>query len=174
MCIIQMGTLSKAFGSSGGFITGSQAMTDYLRVGATSYIFTASLPAALAAAALEAMDIAKLEPWRREKALGNAAYIRENVVNMGFDVGPSSTQIVPIIIGDETKTRAASSQLLRAGIYAPSVEFPAAARGRARIRLSHTALHELDHLDRLLGVLEDLASHESYKASSGLRDTNSD
>lgn len=164
MRIVQMGTLSKAFGASGGYIAGSQAMTDYLRVGATSYVFTASLPAAITAAALKAIEIAQQESWRREKALSNAAYVRENVAKMGFDVGRSCTQIVPIIIGDEEKTRAASLQLLKAEIYAQSMEFPAAARGRARIRLSTTALHERDHLDRLLGVLEDLALHGSYKA----------
>lgn len=174
MRIVQMGTLSKAFGSCGGFIAGSQAMTDYLRVGATSYVFTASLPAAITAAALKAIEIAQQESWRREKALGNAAYIRENVVKMGFDVGQSCTQIVPIIIGDEEKTRAACLELLKAGIYTQSMEFPAAARGRARIRLSNTALHEPDHLDRLLGALEGLALHGSYKAHSEPREDNTD
>lgn len=157
-CVVQMGTLSKSYGSNGGFVAGTTKMTDYLRYGATSYVFTAALPGAIAAAAIAAMDISEEEPWRREKALGNAAYVRENVVKMGFDVGESSTQIVPIIIGDEARTAEIATRLLDAGIYAPSVQFPAAALGNARIRISSTALHEQAHLDALLGVLEDVSA----------------
>jgi 8-amino-7-oxononanoate synthase len=153
-CVVQMGTLSKSFGSNGGFIAGSQAMTDYLRVAATSYVFTAALPASMAAAALAAIDIAEQEPWRRQKALSNASYVRDSVVSMGFEVGESCTQVVPIILGCENLTREISGKLLKAGLYAPSVEFPAAARGNARIRISNTALHEIEHLDRLLNVLD--------------------
>ena len=169
-CIVQMGTLSKSFGSNGGFIAGTEAMTDYLRAGATSYMFTAALPASIAAAALAAIDISEKEPWRREKALGNAEHVRQNLLRMGFDVGESTTQIVPIIIAGEanatSEERASeiSARLLGAGIYAPWVGFPAAPRGKARIRISNTALHEREHLDKLLAVFEDVSTEAKRRS----------
>lgn len=152
--VVEMGTLSKSFGASGGYIASTAEICDYLRVGATPYVFTAALPASIAAAAAAAIDIAAREPWRRETALANAEYVRDGARRMGLDTGESTTQIVPIIIGDEAKTRAVSARLMDAGVYSPSVEFPAAPLGKARIRASNTALHDRGHLDLLLNALE--------------------
>lgn len=152
---LQMGTFTKAFGGVGGYVAGDAAMVDFLRVSARTYIFTAPLPPAVAAGLREAIDIAEREPWRREKALENAAYFRREATALGFDALGSEAHIVPVLIGAEGLAARVSSALRRRGIIAPISRFPAVAPGRARIRFVMTCQHERAQIDHLLRCLQE-------------------
>lgn len=147
---IKMGTLSKAFGGLGGFIVGSRKFTDFLRINARTYLFTGALPGAISAGVIEAINIAKTETWRREQLLANSAYVRESLNDLGFNTLNSETQIIPVLTGDENLTIAIAHSLFEYGIFAPSVRYPVAPKGKARIRLSLMATHEEKHIKKLI------------------------
>lgn len=142
---IQMGTLGKALGASGGSICGSRALIDFLINRARSFIFsTAPVPAA-AAAALEAIRLLEsgaAEPLR-EKLWAN---IR------GLDAGAQSA-ILPRMIGEESAALAMSEKLLESGLLVPAVRYPTVARGQARLRISISAAHSAEQIDRLAAAL---------------------
>lgn len=152
---LQMGTLTKAFGGVGGYVAGDVEIVDFLRVSARTYIFTAPLPPSVAAGLCEAIDIAEREPWRREKALENAAYFRREAEARGFDTLGSEAHIVPVLIGAEGRAARMSLALRHRGIVAPISRFPAVAPGRARIRFVMTCQHERGQIDFLLKCLEE-------------------
>ncbi len=150
---LQMGTFTKAFGGVGGFVAGDTELIDFLRVSARTYIFSAPLPPSVAAGLCEAIDIAEREPWRREKALENAAYFRREVQACGFDTLESEAHIIPVMIGAEGRAARFSEALRHRGIVAPISRFPAVAPGRARIRFVMTCQHEREQIDYLVRCL---------------------
>jgi 8-amino-7-oxononanoate synthase len=152
--ILQMGTYSKAFGALGGFVATDAATADYLRIGARSYMFSGAMPACLAAAALKAIEIADHEPQRRVRVLRNREYLAHELRALGFTVIGDGTPILPVVIGDDERAIRMSQELFALGLLAPDVRWPAVARGESRIRITLTALHERDQLDRLLEGFE--------------------
>ena len=149
---IQMGTLGKAIGASGGYICGSRALIDFLVNKARSFIFsTAPVPAAAAAAIAGIQLIQTAEGEMRRKNLG----CRVNEFVSTFNLQPSTfnTAIVPIIIGDETAAVAAANQLREQGIFVPAVRYPTVARGAARLRVTLTAAHTHKDVEQLLLAL---------------------
>ncbi|HEY4417071.1 MAG TPA: 8-amino-7-oxononanoate synthase [Verrucomicrobiae bacterium] len=155
---IQMGTLGKALGASGGYICGSRALVDFLINRARSFIFsTAPVPAAAAAAtaAIALTQSAEGEHrrenlWHRIKQLNSKLKIENSKL-------PSA--IIPLILGDETKTLAAAAQLREQNIFVPAIRYPTVARGAARLRLSLTAAHTEADVSELLATLERLQLH---------------
>jgi 8-amino-7-oxononanoate synthase len=152
--ILQMGTYSKSFGALGGFVAADAAMTDYLRVAARSYMFSGAVPACVAAGALKAMEIAEREPQRRVRVLRNRDYVAHELRALGFTVIGDGTPIVPILIRDDLAGMELSNELYARGFLAPCVRWPAVAKGETRIRLTLTAAHEREQLDRLLDAFE--------------------
>jgi 8-amino-7-oxononanoate synthase len=137
---VQMGTLGKALGASGGYICGSRALVDYLVNRARTFIFsTATGPAAAAAATA---GIRFVESNAGEERL-RQLWQRVSELASILDHQPSTSQsaIMPIMIGDETKAMAASSALRARGIFLPAIRYPSVARGQARLRLTVTAAH---------------------------------
>jgi 7-keto-8-aminopelargonate synthetase-like enzyme len=102
------------------------------------------------------MDIARREPERRARLWANRYYLAGNLRSLGFDTLGSETPIIPIYIGDDATAAAVSEELFERGLFAPSVQWPAVARGQSRIRITLMASHEREHLDRLLEGLDDL------------------
>ncbi len=150
---IQMGTLGKAIGASGGYICGSRLLIDLLINRARSFIFsTAPVPASSAAATAGIRFVQSSEGERR------AALLQKNIVafHSGFrqqaPMFPSA--IVPIIIGDEKKTLAVAAGLRERGIFVPAVRFPTVARGTARLRVTLTAAHSEPDITALLEALK--------------------
>ncbi len=140
---VRMGTLSKALGSGGGFVCGTQALIDWLANRARTYVFSTAQPPATSAAAIAALDIVESEPNRRESLLRNAASLRARLREDGWNTGDSESQIIPIIIGNADRTMRLTASLREAGFFVPGIRPPSVPEGESLLRLSlcyhHTA-----------------------------------
>lgn len=151
---IQMGTLSKALGSFGAFVCGSKALTDYLVNTSRAFIYTTSLPPAVLAASIKAIEIIKEEPQRRSKLWENIEFMRGNIVGMGLDCLNSSSAIIPIMLGDNNLTMEFSKRLFESGIFIQGIRPPTVGQGKARLRITLTATHTKDDLSRALDAIK--------------------
>ncbi|MBU0528413.1 aminotransferase class I/II-fold pyridoxal phosphate-dependent enzyme [bacterium] len=149
-----MGTFSKSLGSLGGFIAGEEAIIDYLKHHTRTMIFTASLPPSNVASVLAALEIIKKEPERRERLMENTEYMHGNLKAMGYNVGESTTPIIPIIIGKDIKTFYMWKDLLAAGVYTNPIVSPATPPGRSLLRTSYMATHTREQLDFCLEMFD--------------------
>jgi 8-amino-7-oxononanoate synthase len=155
---IQMGTLGKALGSSGGYICGSRQLIDFLINKARSFIFsTAPVPAAAAAATAAIQLVQSKNGETRRKML----HERIEQMNSEFRIPNSefSSAIVPLILGDETKAVEVAAKLRRQNIFVPAIRYPTVARGKARLRVTLTAAHSADDISQLVSILN-LILHE--------------
>ncbi|HRZ86805.1 MAG TPA: 8-amino-7-oxononanoate synthase [bacterium] len=155
---VKMGTLSKAIGSLGGFVVGTNELIEFLRNKARSFIYTTALPPAVCAASIAALDIIEDEPQLRDAYWENVAYVRDGLKQIGFDTMKSETQIIPILIGDERKTMEISKFLYDQQILIPGIRFPTVPKGKARLRLTIMATHTKEDLIRLLSACEKVKS----------------
>ena len=151
--ILQMGTLSKALGSSGGFIAGPKDFVSYLVNTARSFIYTTAPPPAVAAAASAALAVIRQEPQRRMMLWRNREFLHHGLVTMGFKLTDTQSPILPIMVNDpELGVR--MSQYLRAeGVWIPAVRPPTVPKGTSRLRITVTADHSLEHLETALRAL---------------------
>ena len=141
-----MGSLSKAIPATGGFLAGSHAMIAYLQHEAAPFMFSAALCPPAAAAARAALRVLAAEPWRHEAVRRNAAALREDLRQLGYDTGLSSTPIVPVVLSDDAAAYRLARHLFDAGILATAVVSPAVPLGTARLRLCAMATHTADDL----------------------------
>jgi 8-amino-7-oxononanoate synthase len=149
-----MSTFSKSFASLGGFIAGDEAVVHYIKHTARSLIFSASIPAANAAAALAALDIIRREPERVDRVNTIAERVRKDMRAMGFNVGESVTPIIPVIIGDDQKTFAAWKALFNNGVFVNPVIAPAVPQGSQLLRTSYMATHTDEQVDRVMETFQ--------------------
>jgi 8-amino-7-oxononanoate synthase len=145
-----MSTFSKSFASLGGFVAGDEPIIHYIKHHARALIFSASIPASNAAAALAALHVMREEPERIERVNRNAEKMRHGYRSLGFDIGHSVTPVVPIIIGDDQKTFLMWKLLFEAGVFVNPVISPAVAPGRQLLRTSYMATHTDEQLDQVL------------------------
>ena len=148
-----MGTFSKSFASLGGFIATNKEITNFLRHHSRSYIFTASITPASTAAALKALEIMKTEPERQENLWKLTHHALEGFRNAGFEIGHTSTPIIPLYIRDDFKTFAITRDLLEEGIFVNPVVSPAVAPTDTLIRFSLMATHSMEQVDRALDTI---------------------
>ncbi len=153
---IVMGTLSKTFGSLGGYIAGSQKLIDYLRNKARSFIYTTGLPPAACAAAIAALDIIEEDKSLINKLKENSKHLRKEINKLGLDTMGSETQIIPILIGEANQTMAISQQLFEKGIFISGIRPPTVAKGQSRLRISVTSAHKKEDLTCLVSSLQEL------------------
>jgi 8-amino-7-oxononanoate synthase len=153
---VRVGTLSKALGSIGGFVAGSRSLIDWLVNRARPYIYSTAMPAAAAAASLAALDIIREEPQRRTQLLTRADELRQRLVAHGWDVGRSTSQIIPILIGQPDRAVCLSEQLLDRGFYVPAVRPPTVPEGDSCLRLSLTWGHTEETIDSVIAALGEL------------------
>lgn len=149
---IQMGTLSKAVGSAGGYIAGSRKLIDYLRNKARSFIFSTALPPAVIASATAAFTVIEKNPQIRENLWANARYLRSGLKQMGFSIMTEESPIIPIFIGDADKTMKMAEKLFILGVFAPGIRPPTVPPGTSRIRVTVMATHTREDLDRALAA----------------------
>lgn len=154
---IQMGTLSKGLGSFGAFVCASKGLIDYFINASRPFIYTTSLPPASLASSLKAIEIVEKEPQRRELLWQNINFVREALVDMGFDCGDSGSAIIPIMLGDNKLTMQFSKKLFERGLFIQGVRPPTVPEGKARLRLTVTASHTRDDLERLIEVMQETA-----------------
>ncbi len=151
---INMGTYSKAFGVSGGFVAGEQALIDYLRVAVRTYMFSGATFGSLALGAMTALEIARHEPQRRHRLWALSRRLRDGLASQGLDVlGRGETPIVPVLVGDEETAQGISHDLFGAGFFAPCIMYPAVQKKRSRIRFSVTCLHSEKLVDELVEAM---------------------
>lgn len=152
---IQMGTLGKALGASGGYVCGSRALIDFLINRARSFIFsTAPVPAA-AAAAMKAVElVASSEGIRLNQQLWHR--VAEFQSAIGHRPSAIPRAIIPLVIGDETKAVTAATELREQGIYIPAIRYPSVARGAARLRITLTAAHTAEDVAMLIRALKSM------------------
>jgi len=144
------GTFSKSFASIGGFVGGDAIVIDYLRNHARALIFSASMPPAAVATVLKALEIIRSEPERRERLWENTRKMMRELQNLGFDIGPTETPIVPILVGPMDKTFLFWKTLFDEGVFTNPVVPPAVPEGSCRLRTSFMATHTDDQLDFVL------------------------
>ncbi len=157
---IQMGTLGKALGASGGYICGRRALIDFLVNRARSFIFsTAPVPAAAAAAAAGIQLSQSPEGESRRGQLKQR--VNELLANFQFPISDLNGAIVPLILGGESKALAAATQLREQAIFVPAIRFPTVARGAARLRITLTASHSAADVATLARALASIRSPQS-------------
>ncbi len=147
-----MSTFSKSFASLGGFIAGNEDVIHYIKHTARSLIFSASIPASNAAAALAALEVIRNEPERVKRVNDIAERMRRELGSMGFNVGNSVTPIVPVIIGDDMKTFETWKQLFDNGVFVNPVISPAVPPGMQLLRTSYMATQTDKQIDQVLDV----------------------
>lgn len=148
------GTLAKAFGCLGGYITGSATLIDAVRSYAPGFIFTTALPPAICAATTAAIRHLKTSEWERKRQQDRARHVKSALASAALPVMLSDTHIVPVAIGDPAKCKAASDLLLsKHGIYIQPINYPTVARGTERLRITPTPCHEDHMIDRLVAAL---------------------
>lgn len=151
---VQIGTLGKAFGTHGGFVTGSDDLIETLIQQSRTYIYTTALPAAVAVATLASLQIARSEAWRREKLQALVQRFRTGAQQLALELQDSATPIQPVILGDEQRALDASAHLEAQGLLVTAIRPPTVPKGTARLRVTFTALHTEADVDRLLAALE--------------------
>jgi glycine C-acetyltransferase len=159
---IQVGTLSKAIASLGGYVCGSRDLIDYLYHRARPFLFSTSHPPSVAASCIAAFDLLESEPERIERLWANTWYFKEQLTAAGFDVGgvttpKSETPITPIILGDGRRTMEFSKALFEAGVMATGIAFPTVQEGKARVRTIMTSEHTRAQIDQALETFVSVA-----------------
>jgi len=157
---IHVGTLSKAIGGQGGFVTGSNGLRGYLEAFARSRFFSCALSPVVAAGALEALRLASREPGLRGRLWANVAHIRRLLREEGIDVGESTSQVIPVMIRDDRRIFEIGHRLQRAGLYLQPIVFPAVAKHRSRFRISVSAAHTHDQLNEGVAILAHVLREE--------------
>ena len=154
---VQLGTLGKAFGVSGGFIAGSNTLREFLVNRARSFIFTTAPPPALAAGTLAALGIMRAEPWRRGRLQANVVRLRSGLAAVGCPLEPALPgHIAPIMLRDARRTTEAGRLLLERGFLVGAVRPPSVPMGQARLRVTVSAGHTDEQINGLLNALGDV------------------
>jgi glycine C-acetyltransferase len=150
----QMGTFSKAFGSFGGMLAGSEMLIKYAYNTSRTWLLSAAFPPHIAAASIAALDIVEKEPERVKKLWDNTKYFKKEIENLGFDTGNSQTPIIPSMVGDSKKAQELAKRLYDEGIFCLAIVFPMVGRGKARIRNQMNAGMSKEDLDVILRAYE--------------------
>ncbi|MDQ5859282.1 MAG: glycine C-acetyltransferase [Acidobacteriota bacterium] len=146
---VTTGTLGKAMGSAaGGFVAGPKALVETLRQRSRTYLFSNSLPPAVAAGSLESFRMLREDPAPVRKLRDNATYFRKAISDTGFKIPHGTHPIVPVIVGDTAKALAMGKALFEEGVYVSGFGYPVVPHGQARLRCQVSAAHERADLDR--------------------------
>jgi 8-amino-7-oxononanoate synthase len=149
---IVIGTLGKAFGAAGAFVAGCEALTVWLWNRARSFVFSTGLSPVLAAAALDGLDRARKEPWRRRHVLQAASELRRRLLALGADLRGFG-HVIPWVIGDAREALAMAGELQARGIWVPAIRPPSVPKGTARLRFTVTAAHQGSDIERALEAI---------------------
>ncbi len=154
---IYMATLGKAIGTFGAFVAGSELLIDYLKSRARTFIFTTATPPLIAASTLAALDVIEQEPWRQIKLQQHIQRLRTALTEQGWQLLPSQSAIQPIIIGSAEDALKLSQKLLEQGLLVSAIRPPTVPRGTSRLRITLSAAHSDDMVERLIESLKFLA-----------------
>jgi len=151
----KMGTFSKAMGGFGAYLVCSQVIRDYLINRAGGFVYSTGLPPSVLGAMDAALDLVPQKQEARDRVVRHSMQVRDAARACGLDVGPSTTQIIPLILGDEDTTLSVTQKLEERDILAIAIRPPTVPPNGSRIRLAITADHTQDDIDRLCAALKD-------------------
>jgi 7-keto-8-aminopelargonate synthetase-like enzyme len=163
-----LATFSKSLASVGGVVAGRRDVINYLRHHARSLIFTASMPPASVAGALAALDVMIEEPDRRERLWANTRRVADGLRALGFDLGCTQTPVIPVHIGEALRAGAVWRMLFDLGIFTHPIVPPAVPPNSCRIRVSMSAEHSAEQIDRVLDAFEKVARELSTAQESAV------
>ena len=153
---LQFATFSKAFAGAGSFTVGPRKLLQYMRFYINAYGFSCALPPAVVAGVSKALEIATRDNSLRERLWTNTRYFREQAIGLGLNVGESTSQVVPIIIGsDRRRLYELTAQMHARGLFLAPVDYPSVPEDGLRFRVAITAAHTREDLDLALQILED-------------------
>lgn len=155
---VLMATLGKACGSFGAFVAGNQDLIEYLIQKSRSYIYTTAMPAAVAEATRASLQLIQTETWRRERLQQLIVYFRKSAAQQNLKLMDSMTAIQPILVGDSHAVLLAGERLQALGFWVGAIRPPTVPKGSARLRITLSAEHSFEHIDRLLEVLPEALS----------------
>ncbi|MPS35655.1 MAG: 8-amino-7-oxononanoate synthase [Stenotrophomonas sp.] len=147
---LQLATLGKALGGHGAVVLGEESLIQHLAETARPYIYTTALPPAQAAASLAAVKLARRDHWRREKLVELIAAFRDGARRNGLELMPSETPIQPLLCGDEATVMALGAALEQSGFMVGAIRPPTVPEGKARLRITLSALHTLEQVKALV------------------------
>jgi 8-amino-7-oxononanoate synthase len=151
-----MGTLSKGIGGLGGFVAADKELIDYLINFARSFIFATALPPVLCDAAREAFCVIEEEPKLLKKLWDNIAKVHRGLTGLGFSLAKPESAVLPVIFGDEERALKAFEKLLALGVFIPAVRYPTVPKGKARLRITVSAAHTDQDIQKLLEAFKGL------------------
>jgi 8-amino-7-oxononanoate synthase len=149
---VVIGTFGKALGSFGAYVSCSQEIVDYLINCCGGFIYTTALPPSVIGSIDAALDLVPTMNDERQVLAENAEYLRASLHQLGYDTGNSTTQIIPVLIGDEKQTLELSQRMEQRGILATAIRPPTVPKGMSRIRLALSAAHTRDQIEHLIKV----------------------
>ncbi|MFD0739627.1 8-amino-7-oxononanoate synthase [Lysobacter koreensis] len=161
---LQLATLGKALGGYGAAVLGDDDLIGHLAETARPYLYTTALPPAQAAASLAAVRLARSEHWRREKLDALVARFRERALHAGLELLPSDTPIQPVMCGDDARALAMAQRLEHDGYWVAPIRPPTVPDGRARLRVTLSALHGARDIDGLVDALARARDHDHDEA----------
>ena len=160
------GTLAKAFGVVGGYIAGSAVMCDFVRSYGNGFIFSSSMPPAVAAGALASVRHLKAHNDVRERHQERAATLKRRFAEAGIPLIDSVSHIVPVLVGDPVLCKQASDELIeRHGVYVQPINYPTVDRGTERLRFTPTPLHTDADMDHLVASVQEIWRRLRLKAA---------
>jgi len=151
---VEMGTFSKAYGTIGGHISGSDSLVKFAYNKSRTWLLSSSHPPAVAAATIAAIDVLENEPHHVENLWKNTYYFKKAVEDLGFNTGNSQTPIIPIIVGESHNAKALADRLYDDGVFVVPIVFPMVARDLSRIRVQMHAKLTTEQLDSVIGKIE--------------------
>ncbi len=154
--LVQMGTLGKALGGFGAYVAGNRKLRELLINRCRSFIFTTALPPVMMAMAITAIDLLEKEPERRFTLWRNSQHLKNELKDLGFSLGKSSSQILPLMIGDAQDCMSFSECLLAKGVYAQGIRPPTVQPGSARLRITPMATHTDEHLKQAIQAFKEV------------------
>jgi 8-amino-7-oxononanoate synthase len=155
-CDLTMGTFSKTFASLGGFVVGDEKVINFIKHTSPALIFSASPTPASVAAALKALQILRDEPEVMTRLIDNANYMRKGFKDLGFKIIENTSAIVPVIVGDDIKAFVFWRKLFDAGVFVNAFIVPGVPEGMQMMRTSYMAVHQKEHLDRILELFKEI------------------
>jgi len=151
---IEMGTLSKAVGCFGGYVSGKKKLIEYMINKSRPFIYTTALPPSVLASSLAAIDIIEKETWLKKTLWSNTWFLKRALIDLGFNLMGSESQIMPILVGDADKTVEFSRMLLEEDIFIQAIRPPTVPKGHSRLRLAVMAGHNKEDLKKALNIIE--------------------
>ncbi len=153
---VEMGTFSKAYGTIGGHISGSDSLAKFAYNKSRTWLLSSSHPPAIAAATIAAIDVLETEPQHVKNLWKNTEYFKKAVDDLGFNTGNSQTPIIPIIVGESHKAKAMADELYKQKVYVVPIVFPMVARDLSRIRVQMHAKLTTEQLDSVITKIEQI------------------